>query len=31
MKTDAEKIEQIGKILEAQNPAESFEVVSLAL
>lgn len=31
MKTDAEKIEQIGKILETQNLADSFEVVSLAL
>ena len=31
MKTDADKIEQIEKILETNNLADSFEVVSLAL
>jgi hypothetical protein len=31
MKTDAEKIEQIERVLETQNLAESFELVSLAL
>jgi|SRR5215204_6446071 len=31
MKSDAEKIDQIERILESQNLAESFEVVSLAL
>ena len=31
MTTDAEKIEEIGQILETQNRADSFEIVSLAL